>query len=254
MTRYWQSFVYAMLMLTRIPMPRLMHISPQVQQRALLFYPAVGLILGGLLAGLAALLLWHRPLLSPLVIASIVLTAWVLLTGALHLDGLADSCDAWLGGFGDRQRTLEIMKDPQAGPAAVVAVVLVLLLKVSALVALIETPSLNLWAVLLAVPVVARLALWALVASLPYAREQGMASGLSKGFSALQLLLWATPWVVFAAVLLQRQAILGLLFAGVMILWLRHLMQQRLGGYTGDTLGASVEALEAGLLIAIVVG
>jgi adenosylcobinamide-GDP ribazoletransferase len=70
--------------------------------------------------------------------AALLLALWVLLSGALHLDGLADSADAWLGGFGDRERTLQIMKDPRSGPIAVVTLVLVLLLKFCALWVLVE--------------------------------------------------------------------------------------------------------------------
>lgn len=65
--------------------------------------------------------------------AALLLVFWVLATGALHLDGLADSADAWVGGLGDRERTLAIMKDPCCGPAAVVALVVVLLVKFAAL-------------------------------------------------------------------------------------------------------------------------
>ncbi|PWQ89005.1 adenosylcobinamide-GDP ribazoletransferase, partial [Enterococcus faecium] len=87
-------------------------------------------LLFGLLLWLASHLLQGTP--SPLH-AALLLTLWVLLSGALHLDGLADSADAWLGGFGDRERTLRIMKDPRSGPIAVVTLVLVLLLKFCAL-------------------------------------------------------------------------------------------------------------------------
>ena len=62
--------------------------------------------------------------------------ALIALTGGLHLDGLADSADAWVGGFGDRARTLEIMKDPRSGPAGVTAIVSLLLLKCAALASL----------------------------------------------------------------------------------------------------------------------
>src|SRR5690606_32208859 len=102
--------------------------------RSLLFYPLVGGLFGVLLLAFNALLDG-----APLMLhAALLLTAWVLLSGGLHLDGLADSADAWLGGFGDRERTLTIMKDPRSGPIAVVTLVLVLLLKFSALLALIE--------------------------------------------------------------------------------------------------------------------
>lgn len=103
--------------------------APREVGRSLLYYPLVGLLFG-LLLWLASHLLQGTP--SPLH-AALLLTLWVLLSGALHLDGLADSADAWLGGFGDRERTLRIMKDPRSGPIAVVTLVLVLLLKFCAL-------------------------------------------------------------------------------------------------------------------------
>jgi adenosylcobinamide-GDP ribazoletransferase len=62
---------------------------------------------------------------DPGVAAALVLILWVWSTGALHLDGLADSADAWVGGLASRERTLEIMKDPRSGPAAVTAIGLV---------------------------------------------------------------------------------------------------------------------------------
>ena len=90
--------------------------KPQELGRSLLFYPLVGLLFGLLLWGANALLAG-----APLMLhAALLLTLWVLLSGGLHLDGLADSADAWLGGFGDRERTLTIMKDPRSGPIAVV--------------------------------------------------------------------------------------------------------------------------------------
>lgn len=74
---------------------------------------------------------------------------WVGLSGGLHLDGLADTADAWIGGHADRQRTLEIMKDPRSGPIAVVVLLLVLLLKFAALVVLLGQGA---WAGLLLAP------------------------------------------------------------------------------------------------------
>lgn len=108
--------------------------TPQEMGRSLLFYPVVGLLFG-LLLWLASQLL--DGVAAPLH-AALLLALWVLLSGALHLDGLADSADAWLGGFGDRERTLQIMKDPRSGPIAVVTLVLVLLLKFCALWVLVE--------------------------------------------------------------------------------------------------------------------
>ena len=95
----------------------------------MLYYPLVGGLLGGLL-WLASLGLADTPALLG---AALLLSLWVLLSGALHLDGLGDCVDAWVGGYGERERTLAIMKDPRCGPMAVVALCLLLLLKCAAL-------------------------------------------------------------------------------------------------------------------------
>ncbi|WP_415842726.1 adenosylcobinamide-GDP ribazoletransferase, partial [Pseudomonas reidholzensis] len=126
--------------------------APRENGRSLLFYPLVGLLFGGLL-WLASYLLQGTA--APLH-AALLLTLWVVLSGALHLDGLADSADAWLGGFGDRERTLLIMKDPRSGPIAVVTLGLVLLLKFCALWVLVERGA---GALLLLAPVIGRAAL-----------------------------------------------------------------------------------------------
>ena len=104
--------------LTRIPVPAWAFARPGAQARSLPWYPLVGLLLGVLLLALA----WCLRGAAPLLAAAIVLSSWVWLTGALHVDGLADSTDAWVGGMGDRARTLAIMKDPTSGPMAVTAV------------------------------------------------------------------------------------------------------------------------------------
>jgi len=160
----------ALRLLTRLPVP-----EPPPEDdgqdsvaRSLAWYPLVGLILGALLWGLAAMLAAGAA--PSLLSAALLLAAWVALTGALHLDGLADTADAWLGGLGDRERTLAIMKDPCAGPAGVVAVVLVLLLKFAALAALATAPQ----PALLLAPVLARMALTALFLTTPYVRPGGI--------------------------------------------------------------------------------
>ena len=136
MLPFWIALQFLSSLPIRLPgMP-----APQELGRSLLFYPLVGLLFGGILWAFNWLLLGTPLLLH----AALLLTVWVLLSGALHLDGLADSADAWLGGFGDRERTLTIMKDPRSGPIAVVTLVLVLLLKFAALLALIEQQHLSL--------------------------------------------------------------------------------------------------------------
>mgnify|MGYP002870254812 FL=1 len=118
-----QPFLIALQFLTCLPVRLRSMPEPQQIGRSLLYYPLVGLLLGALLC-LFGIALGNAA--APLN-AALLLAAWVWLTGALHLDGLADSADAWVGGFGDRERTLAIMKDPRSGPVAVAVLVLLLL-------------------------------------------------------------------------------------------------------------------------------
>ncbi|SDT35943.1 adenosylcobinamide-GDP ribazoletransferase [Pseudomonas sp. Z003-0.4C(8344-21)] len=215
--------------------------EPEQLGRSLLFYPLVGLLFG--------LILWAMNMLlagAPLLLhAVLLLTVWVLLSGALHLDGLADSADAWLGGFGDRERTLTIMKDPRSGPIAVVTLVLVMLLKFAALLALIEQGQ---GLVLLIVPVLGRAALLGLFLTTPYVRAGGLGQALAD-----HLPRRAGWWVlgVSALACALMAGIVAVVICVVMFVWLRQVMIRRLGGTTGDTAGALLELLEMGVLVGL---
>lgn len=218
--------------------------QPRALGRSLLYYPLVGLLFGVLLWGLNALLA-DTPLLLH---AALLLTAWVLLSGGLHLDGLADSADAWLGGFGDRERTLTIMKDPRSGPIAVVALVLVLLLKFCALLALIEQQH---SVAFLVVPLIGRSALLGVFLTTPYVRAGGLGQALADHLPR-KAGWWVLGLSAVACVLLAGVAglwALGLAAAG--FVWLRQVMMRRLGGTTGDTAGALLELLEVGMLVGL---
>ena len=219
--------------------------EPQQLGRSLLFYPLVGLLFGVIL-WVFNLVLAGAPLLLH---AALLLTVWVLLSGALHLDGLADSADAWLGGFGDRERTLTIMKDPRSGPIAVVTLVLVLLLKFCALLALIEQGDA---VMLIIVPLLGRAALLGLFLTTPYVRAGGLGQALAD-----HLPRRAGWWVLGASVLACLliagvKAIVALVVAFVGFVWLRRVMMRRLGGTTGDTAGALLELLEMVVLVGVV--
>ncbi|MGE8328236.1 adenosylcobinamide-GDP ribazoletransferase [Pseudomonas urmiensis] len=218
--------------------------EPRETGRSLLFYPLVGLLFG-LLLWAASHLLHGTP--APLH-AALLLTLWVLLSGALHLDGLADSADAWLGGFGDRERTLLIMKDPRSGPIAVVTLVLVLLLKFCALWVLVER-GVGAWLVL--APVVGRAALLGLFLCTPYVRAGGLGQALAEHLPK-RTARWVLLASALACVALGGWAALWLvLLAGVVFAWLRQLMCRRLGGTTGDTAGAMLELLELAVVLGL---
>jgi adenosylcobinamide-GDP ribazoletransferase len=239
-----RGLLVALGFLTRLPVPARLFGDTRTQAASLAWYPAVGLILGGLLGGLAWWLHGHPPLLC----AAIVLTAWVALTGALHLDGLADSADAWIGGLGDRERTLAIMKDPRCGPAGVVALLLLLLLKFAALASL----SSGSWSALLMAPLLGRSALTVLFVTTPYVRQSGIGSALTHASRVPCLVALA---ISVALCLLRGWT--GLLAVAVAMavfgLW-RRACVQRLGGFTGDTAGALTEMIETAVLVALALG
>lgn len=233
----------ALQFLTRLPVRLPGMPEPQQIGRSLLFYPLVGLLLGLALLALE----WLLGDTSTLLEAALLLAAWVALSGGLHLDGLADTADAWVGGYGDRERTLAIMKDPRSGPIAVVVLVLVLLLKFAALVALLEQGPI---AALLLAPWLARALLPLLFMTTPYVRAGGLGQALAEHLPRREL-----PWVLGA------HALLGLVFGWVALValvaalalfagWRRGLLQ-RLGGTTGDTAGALVELAEVAVLVAL---
>ncbi|QIK38058.1 adenosylcobinamide-GDP ribazoletransferase [Caldichromatium japonicum] len=230
--------------LSRLPFPDPGQTAADEIGRSVPWYPWVGLVMG-LPVLCSSFLLTNAP---PPVAAALALILWVWVSGALHLDGLADSADAWVGGLGDRERTLAIMKDPTSGPAALTVVALVLIGKWSSLQVLV--PAGNLWP-FIAIPLLARAQILLLLLTTPYVRDQGMAAAQARYLP--RRVCWlslALAWLVVgltggwrgAALLLGALALFGLT---------RRAMLNRIGGFTGDTAGALVELTELlGLLLA----
>jgi adenosylcobinamide-GDP ribazoletransferase len=240
MLPFWIALQFLSSLPIRLPgMP-----TPQQSGRSLLFYPLVGLLFGLLLLALDQVLEGSPSLLH----AALLLGAWVMLSGGLHLDGLADSADAWLGGFGDRERTLVIMKDPRSGPIAVVTLVVVLLLKFSAALALIEAHS-SLG--LLLAPVIARTAMLALFMNTPYVRPGGLGQALADHLPRKAGLRVLATVVLFCVFMGGWAAVWVLLICTGSFFWLRRVMIRRLGGSTGDTAGAMLELLETLVLVTL---
>lgn len=238
-----RALILALQLLTRLPVPSLtMPPQPRELGLSVLFFPIVGLLIGALLAGMHTVL-W---LIDPGVLAALALMVWVLLTGGLHLDGLADTADAWIGGQGDRERTLSIMKDPRSGPMAVVVIVLLLLTKFAALQVLLAGDA---GFVLLLAPVLGRTVIVLLLLTMPYVRSDGLgspyASCLPRWSCGVLVLLVA----VATAALLEALGGVLLVVLGVGFVGLRHSLMTRLGGVTGDTLGAVCELTEMIVLL-----
>lgn len=231
-----QPLIIAFQLLTRIPISSAAEHTPRNQGHSLLYYPLVGAVLGGALVLLGSQLSDHPTVLQ----AALLLILWVGFTGGLHLDGLADSADAWVGGMGSRSRMLEIMKDPASGPMGVIAIVLLLLLKWSAIVALLEEGQLWLlfWA-----PLLARTATITLMQRTPYLRAGGMGAVVAENIPHWRAIALQVA-VLAAALSLGVGWELLLLYLLVLLLFRRVVVRQ-LGGLTGDVIGASIEVMEA---------
>jgi adenosylcobinamide-GDP ribazoletransferase len=240
--------------LTRWPFPAPTETRSEALERAPLYYPLIGALLGAALACLA--LITNRLIggtgLHLLTAASLLLGFWVWSTGALHLDGLADCADAWVGGLGSRERTLAIMKDPHIGAMGVVALILLLLVKLTALASLLAAGGG--W-VVAAVPILARsMILWLLLttgAALPAGLGAQVAAGLPRRWAIVSALLGTSVALAILASSSIPAALLTGLAAGVLLWSWRAALLRRLGGYTGDGIGALVELTEALALLVV---
>lgn len=254
MSTYYWGFWYALIFLSRVPGPYLKRIDKQVQQAAMWFYPIVGAILGVLLVSLVLLCDLYNPQASFLLVAALALALWVYFTGAMHLDGVADTTDAWVGGLGNHERTLDIMKDPRVGAMAVAAMIVVLLVKFAAIATLLEQAHTDIGLLLgglLLIPMLARAGIIGLMATMSYVRKQGMVSDTQSAATKSKVIAMCAVLMPLAVLLLQEKALLILLvWLGVLIGY-RAALNKRLGGYTGDTLGAAVEIQEVVLLVAL---
>jgi adenosylcobinamide-GDP ribazoletransferase len=212
--------------------------------RAAPWFPVVGLGLGAVLALTEQVT--HR-IFPSLLAALLTVTAWKLLTGGLHLDGLADCLDGLVGV--DAEQRLRIMSDSRIGAFGAVGLILFLLLE---LVALSELgPSLR-WRTLVAAPVVGRATPALLACCFVAARGQGQGASFGAGVQPRAVPLAFGLAAVVTGLALGLVGLVALLVAGLVSLTLGWFFSRRLGGITGDVLGAGVEVAELVVVLAVV--
>jgi adenosylcobinamide-GDP ribazoletransferase len=224
--------------LTRVPVPAVEDFSAEELSRSSAWFPFIGLVIGGIVS-LIVLVCSQR---SVAVGAALGLLAWVWMTGALHLDGLADLSDALAAAHRDRQRFFAVLADPHLGAFGVVSIALMLILKGAALSAL-SAPA------IVAFPLIPA---WARLGPLAWSRWlKPLKPGQGERFAWHLHAGWIAFWaVVLLAISLAVAPILCL--APVAIAAWGGWLRWRLGGTTGDCLGAGVEITEAVLLYALV--
>ncbi|HSD37935.1 MAG TPA: adenosylcobinamide-GDP ribazoletransferase [Rhodocyclaceae bacterium] len=242
-----RRFFLALGYFTRIPVPAWVGWAPEELNRAARYFPLAGLIV----ALISAVVLWLSMQVLPTSLAVLLSMALSLrLTGAFHEDGLADSADG-LGGGWQREDVLRIMKDSRIGTYGAVVLGMALLTKFVALDALAARGWIVFVALLVAHPL-SRLAALVVMLALPYVREDDssrarpVAQGVGRTELLIGVLCGLAPVVIALAcgvLSMVRVAALLLVAAGVTLWWAR-VLRRRLGGYTGDALGATQQFVE----------
>lgn len=239
-----RPFFIAIQFLTRLPTPGLNNISEREIGLSQFYYPLVGLLIACVLVISAIFIALDSAGLK----AALILTIWVFITGGLHIDGLADCADAWVGGYGNKEKTLAIMKDPQSGPVAVALLICVLLIKFTALEAIITH---QLWAALILSPVIARSLLPLLFHSTAYVRAGGLGSALKQNQSVPLNILIQLITILLIVYLLGWASLILITATLVLFLIIRQISLKRLAGITGDVAGALLELSEVLVLVTV---
>ena len=236
-----RGLILAVQFLTRIPTPVIADFQPRDLSRSAVYFPLVGLMIG------AALLLAFAigGVVGINVGALFVLITWVWITGGLHLDGLGDMADALGAAHGKPERFHEVLKDPHTGSFAVISITVLLIAKFVLLAELIGESMP--WGLVL-IPA------WARWATLVWSRlVPPLQTGMAERFA------WEIEWssiIAWGAALIAASLYLApnLLMALTVVIGGVYYWRWRLGGITGDGLGASIEVMECVLLLALVVG
>lgn len=240
MKRFWA----AMGFLTVMPLPAVCLHTEEDLVRSVPFFPFVGLLIGLAAAGIAALF----DGVFPSLVLSVILVGWLAVThGGLHLDGLGDTADGFFSHHG-RDRVLEIMRDSRIGAFGCMAIGGILALKASALASLSGDHRIK--AVLLA-PLVARCIMAPMLGFLPSARPDGLGCLFCQRRSAWES-VWALAFLLGAAWQAARFAGLVAGFSAMAAtVAFACLCKRRIGGTTGDTVGAASEIAETMVLLAL---
>jgi len=239
-----RHFIIAIQFLTIIPLPFSVRCEKEDLGRSTALFPLVGLAIGALLAALNWLI---SPWLARPLCDALLITALAVVTGALHLDGLADVCDG-LAARGSRERFLAVMKDSHVGAVGAVGLVLCLLLKWQALVAV---PVELKWQALLLFPLLGRFALVLAMTGAKHARDDGLGVAFIQGMSVRHLLAALFITVAACLALLPLKGMLALAIVCAVTLIVKSYFQKRLGGLTGDIIGTVCELSEILVLIAV---
>jgi adenosylcobinamide-GDP ribazoletransferase len=215
--------------------------------RSLVFFPMIGLLLGLVLAAAGHLLFTSG--INSFAIAAILVVLLVIMTGGLHLDGLSDSADAFFSGKG-KDEMLRIMRDPHVGSMGMIALISLMMLKAAFL------SSINPATIGRALVVMCVSARWSMVLSLfvfPYARQEGKAKAFTDGVNKSIFTAATIVAVIIVFIAAKTAGIVILAMAALFTCAAGLFVKRKIGGVTGDTIGAVSELTEAAVLAAIMI-
>ena len=239
-------FLAALNFLTIIPVPWRRDVSPEELGRSLGYFPLAGIVIGLILAGLNWTLGWILP---SAVVNVLLIVSLAVISGALHLDGFADTCDG-IAGHKTVEARWQVMHDSRVGGFGIVGVCLLLLVKY---VSLNSVPEPLLMTTLIIMPVVSRWAMVYAIFAYSYARPSGLGKVFKQEASWLRFTM-ATLIALAVAIVLARLAGL-IIMAGiwVMVVLMAAYLKRKFSGLTGDTYGAINEVSEVCVLILVLI-
>lgn len=235
----------ALGLLSRLPVPVNGGRAIERGAAAAWAWPVAGAVLGTLAAAIGAIALWLG--LAPPLAAGLVLITQVTMSGAMHEDGLADCADGFWGGW-TQERRLEIMKDSHIGVYGVVALGLALILRWQALALILASGPI--WTALIAVGMLSRAPMVAMMAGMRPARSGGLSQAVGQPSVTTAVLACGIAALASMALLGGLAVLLCLTLTAVGLIWVL-LCRAKIGGQTGDTLGALQQLSEISALLVI---
>ncbi|PID46884.1 MAG: adenosylcobinamide-GDP ribazoletransferase [Proteobacteria bacterium] len=245
-------FLSGLSFYTRTPCPRWVVYQPENLNKSRKYLPLIGLLVGMM----GALVFWLSQLVLPFTVSVLLsMIATIYLTGAFHEDGFADSCDGFGGGW-EKAQILTIMKDSRVGTYAVVGLILILALKFTVLLALAEQSAGTVMVALLGGHTLSRLMASLLMQRYDYVSQRDTSKSqhvVSLRLSAGEVCLSIVPVVLLLCVVWRIDFLVATLVMCLTTLLLGQYFQRRIGGYTGDCLGAVQQISEVMFYLSILV-
>jgi len=235
-----KRLLVALQFLTILPIRITSEIAEEDFGKSLRYFPLVGMLIGLALSGVASL----SSLLPNPVVAVLILIMSIVLTGGIHLDGFADTCDGFYGPR-SKERILEIMRDSRVGVMGVTGVFCLLALKCTLIASI---PHNVLWKVLIMMTVFARWSQVLVCCTSNYAREEGKAKYFVEYAGKKELLVGSIFAVVLFLFLMKLKGLVLLVVSLLPLLLFMNCVKRKIGGVTGDTVGATSEIAEVAVL------